>query len=117
MPENLPCRRSFGAEVGGHAPGDAIAQLVDQQADSETRGFVNTLVFGTLRTIVMRSTPFWCPCCAIGRSTRLPVLDRIILRMSIFENALRRTDRSGRRDRRSRRTREAFFNRRFQPIH
>lgn len=74
----------FSVEIGGAAPADAIAHLAAKIDESETRLFLNTLVFETLKhrqeldAIIVSLLHGWT-------IDRLPTVDRIVLRMALYE--------------------------------
>jgi N utilization substance protein B len=80
----LAMQALFSVEIGGAAPPDAIAYVAAEIDESETRRFLNTLVFETLEhrqeldAIIASLLHGWT-------IDRLPTVDRIVLRMALYE--------------------------------
>jgi N utilization substance protein B len=74
----------YGTEVGKRPASDILAELLARDDASEGRTFVRDLVLGTLENeaecdaLIAPSLEGWT-------LDRLPTIDRIILRMSVFE--------------------------------
>jgi len=74
----------FSVEIGGATPADAIANLAADLDESETRRFLNMLVFETLEhrqeldRIIVSLLHDWT-------IDRLPTIDRVVLRMALYE--------------------------------
>lgn len=91
--EKMPGRRHarelamqalFSKELGRIDPGEAISSVVAAIDDSETRLFVNDLVFGTLKHEAELNAQIE-PLLHDWTLDRLPIVDRIVLRMALFE--------------------------------
>lgn len=80
----LALQALFAIEVGRQEPGEAIAALVGDRADSDTRLFVRELVLGSLEERTA-SDEIISPLLQEWTLDRLPMLDLIILRMAVFE--------------------------------
>lgn len=74
----------YGTEVGKRSPDDMVAELLATGASSEGRAFVRDLVFGTLEN-APESDAAIEPLLEGWTLDRLPTIDRIVLRMSVFE--------------------------------
>jgi N utilization substance protein B len=80
----LAMQALFSIEVGGLVPAEAIANVIADIDGSETRQFVNTLVFDTLEhqaeldAVIIPLLNDWT-------LDRLPAVDRIVLRMALYE--------------------------------
>ncbi|GAC1581290.1 MAG: transcription antitermination factor NusB [Candidatus Elarobacter sp.] len=74
----------YGTEVGKRPPDDMIAELLARNESSEGRTFVRDLVFGTLENEA-ESDAVIAPLLEGWTLDRLPTIDRIVLRMSVFE--------------------------------
>ena len=74
----------YNVEVGHNDPAAALEQTLDPNSDSEGRTFVRDLVFGTLEN-APRSDAAIVPLLQGWTIERLPILDRIVLRMGFYE--------------------------------
>ncbi len=74
----------YSIEIGKHDPSEAIEQSDVPAGDAEGRAFVRELVLGTLENSVQSDA-------TVGQLLegwtidRLPTIDRIVLRMSVYE--------------------------------
>ena len=80
----LAMQALFSKEVGRLEAAEAISGVVATVDNSETRLFVNDLVFGTLEHEVELNAQI-VPLLHDWTLDRLPIIDRIILRMALFE--------------------------------
>ncbi|MFN2459336.1 MAG: transcription antitermination factor NusB [Candidatus Velthaea sp.] len=80
----LALQALYGAEVGHKAPADMIDETVGAAGEVETRTFVRDLVLGTLDH-ADESDRIIAPLLDGWTLDRLPTIDRIVLRMSVFE--------------------------------
>jgi transcription antitermination protein NusB len=80
----LALQALYGAEVGHKEPGLMIDETVGPAGSPETRNFVRDLVLGTLDH-ADESDGIIAPLLEGWTIDRLPTIDRIVLRMSIFE--------------------------------
>ena len=80
----LALQTLYNVEVGHNDPATALDQTVENDGDSEQRAFVRDLVFGTLDN-TERSDAAIVPLLQGWTIERLPILDRIVLRMSFYE--------------------------------
>jgi N utilization substance protein B len=74
----------YGAEVGKRPASDMLGELLARDESSEGRAFVRDLVLGTLDNEAESDTLI-APRLEGWTLDRLPTIDRIILRMSVFE--------------------------------
>ncbi len=75
----------YSIEIGHHEPAFALEQAPgDADQSSEQRAFVRDLVFGTLEH-VEQSDALIAPLLQEWTIDRLPTIDRIVLRMSVYE--------------------------------
>ncbi len=74
----------FSIEVGKHEPADALGQNDMSGGDAEGRAFVRELVLGTLEH-APESDATVGPLLEGWTVDRLPTIDRIVLRMSVYE--------------------------------
>ncbi len=74
----------YGTEVGKRQPDEMVTELLARSATSEGRTFVRDLVFGTLENEA-ESDALIAPLLEGWTLDRLPTIDRIVLRMSVFE--------------------------------
>jgi N utilization substance protein B len=79
----LALQTLFSVEVGKQDPGDALEQNLPA-SDSGDRAFVRELVFGTLEHAEASDT-FIAPLLEGWTLERLPTVDRLLLRMGVFE--------------------------------
>jgi N utilization substance protein B len=80
----LALQTLYSVEVGHNDPAAALDQTLETTSDSEERGFVRDLVLGTIEN-VERSDAAISPLLEGWTIERLPILDRIVLRMSVYE--------------------------------
>ena len=80
----LALQALYGAEIGHKEPGEMIDETVGASAEAETRVFVRDLVLGTLENIV-QSDLIIAPLLEGWTIDRLPTIDRIVLRMGVYE--------------------------------
>lgn len=71
-------------EVGHAEPAAALEQALPQSGTAEDRSFVRDLVFGTLEH-ADASDALIAPLLQGWTLERLPTLDRLVLRMSVYE--------------------------------
>jgi len=79
----LALQTLFSVEVGKQDPGDALEQTLPRSAEGE-RAFVKELVFGTLEH-ADQSDRSIAPLLEGWTLERLPTVDRLLLRMGLFE--------------------------------
>jgi N utilization substance protein B len=80
----LALQTLYSVEVGHNDPAAALEATVDAASDSSDRAFVRDLVFGTLENEVASDAEI-VPLLTGWTIERLPIVDRIVLRMSIYE--------------------------------
>jgi len=80
----LALQALYGAEVGHKEPAEMIDETVGAAGSPETRNFVRDLVLGTLDHAA-ESDLVIAPLLEGWTLDRLPTIDRIVLRMSVFE--------------------------------
>ena len=80
----LALQTLYSVEVGKHDPADALDQTLSGGDTSEQRTFVRELVLGTLEHVA-ESDALIAPLLEGWTLERLPLLDRIVLRMSVYE--------------------------------
>jgi N utilization substance protein B len=80
----LALQALYGAEIGHRAPGEMVDETVGSSAPADTRSFVRDLVLGTLENAA-ESDAIIAPLLEGWTLDRLPTIDRIVLRMSVFE--------------------------------
>jgi N utilization substance protein B len=80
----LALQALYGAEVGHKEPAEMIDETVGVTGSPETRSFVRDLVLGTLDH-ADESDRVIAPLLEGWTLDRLPTIDRIVLRMSVFE--------------------------------
>jgi N utilization substance protein B len=80
----LALQTLYSVEVGHNDPAAVLDATLDATAESDERGFVRDLVFGTLDR-AERSDAEISPLLQGWTLERLPILDRIVLRMSFYE--------------------------------
>jgi transcription antitermination protein NusB len=85
----LALQSLFGVEIGHRAPGEMVSETCGTD-DSEKRRFVEDLVVGTLDHSA-ESDALLIPLLEGWTIERLPTIDRLLLRMSVFELAHRET--------------------------
>ena len=74
----------FSIEVGKHEPAEALGHSEVSDGDAEGRTFVRELVLGTLE-FAPESDATVGPLLEGWTLERLPTIDRIVLRMSVYE--------------------------------
>ena len=74
----------FSIAVGKHEPSEALTQTDVSDGDTENRAFVRDLVLGTLE-FEEESDAAVKPLLQGWTLERLPTIDRIVLRMSVYE--------------------------------
>jgi N utilization substance protein B len=74
----------YGTEVGKRPASDILTELLARDDSSDGRAFVRDLVMGTLENEA-ESDEVIAPRLEGWTLDRLPTIDRIILRMSVFE--------------------------------
>jgi N utilization substance protein B len=80
----LALQALYGAEIGHRAPAEMIDETVGTAAAADTRSFVRELVLGTLENVA-ESDAIIAPLLEGWTLDRLPTIDRIVLRMGVFE--------------------------------
>jgi N utilization substance protein B len=80
----LALQTLYSIEVGHHDPAYALAQTLEGPQESEQRAFVRELVLGTLEH-VEEADALISPLLQGWTIDRLPTLDRLVLRMSVYE--------------------------------
>ena len=80
----LALQALYGTEVGKRPPGEMLTELLERSEASEGRAFVRDLVLGTLENEA-ESDAIIAPLLEGWTIERLPTIDRIVLRMSVFE--------------------------------
>ncbi|GAC1466186.1 MAG: transcription antitermination factor NusB [Vulcanimicrobiaceae bacterium] len=80
----LALQTLFSIEIGHHEPAAALDATLEGPQESETRAFVRDLVLGTLEH-ADESDALISPLLQGWTLDRLPTVDRIVLRMSVFE--------------------------------
>jgi N utilization substance protein B len=80
----LALQTLYSVEVGKHDPAFALDQTLSHGDTSEQRMFVRELVLGTLEHVA-ESDALIAPLLEGWTLERLPLLDRIVLRMSVYE--------------------------------
>ena len=81
----LALQTLYSVEVGHHEPAFALDQTFGENRNAaEQRAFVKELVFGTLEH-AEQSDALVAPLLQGWTIDRLPTLDRIVLRMSVYE--------------------------------
>lgn len=75
----------YSIEVGHQDPAEALGQTTERpDLDGDRAAFVRELVYGTLENAA-RSDAFIAPLLEGWTLERLPTLDRLVLRMSVYE--------------------------------
>lgn len=74
----------YSIAIGHRDPGEAVAEMVGEQADAEHRAFVKDLVLGTLEYADEADKTF-SPLLEGWTIERLPTIDRLLLEMGTFE--------------------------------
>ncbi|MBC5800065.1 MAG: transcription antitermination factor NusB [Candidatus Eremiobacteraeota bacterium] len=81
----LALKTLYSVEVGRHDPASALAQTVGEGDDAANqRAFIKELVFGTLEHAEQTDAVI-APLLEGWTLDRLPTVDRIVLRMSVYE--------------------------------
>jgi N utilization substance protein B len=80
----LALQTLYGTEVGHRAPEDVLGETTARLDGAEGRAFVKDLVFGTLEH-ADESDALIAPLLEGWTIERLPTIDRIVLRMGVFE--------------------------------
>ena len=80
----LALQALYGTEIGHRAPDEMIDETVGTAATAETRLFVRELVLGTLAN-AEESDAIIAPLLDGWTLDRLPTIDRIVLRMGVYE--------------------------------
>lgn len=80
----LALQALYGSEVGKRAPDEMLTETLSRTEASEYRAFVRDLVMGTLENRD-ESDAIIAPLLEGWTLERLPTIDRIVLRMSVFE--------------------------------
>ncbi|MEA2664627.1 MAG: transcription antitermination protein NusB [Candidatus Eremiobacteraeota bacterium] len=80
----LALQALYGTEVGKRPPSEMLAELLVRDEASEGRAFVRDLVLGTLEN-AGESDAIIAPLLEGWTLERLPTIDRLVLRMSVFE--------------------------------
>jgi transcription antitermination protein NusB len=80
----LALQTLYGTEVGHRSPEDMLGETTARIDGSEGRAFIKDLVYGTLE-FADESDAQIAPLLEGWTLERLPTIDRIVLRMSVFE--------------------------------
>ena len=80
----LALQTLYSIEIGHHDPAYALAQTLEGPQESQTRAFVRDLVLGTIEH-ESEADALISPLLSGWTIDRLPTLDRIVLRMSVYE--------------------------------
>jgi N utilization substance protein B len=80
----LALQTLYGTEVGHRAPEDVLGETTARLDGADGRAFVKDLVFGTLE-FADESDAVIAPLLDGWTIERLPTIDRIVLRMGVFE--------------------------------
>jgi N utilization substance protein B len=80
----LALQTLYSVEVGKNDPAEALAQALEAPSAADQRVFVRDLVLGTLEHAA-QSDAVISPLLQGWTLERLPTLDRLVLRMSIYE--------------------------------
>jgi len=80
----LALQTLYSVEVGKHDPAAALEQTIEHSNAAAQRAFVRDLVLGTLEHAAA-SDAVIAPLLQGWTLERLPTLDRIVLRMSVYE--------------------------------
>ena len=80
----LALQTLYGSEVGHREPADVLGETTARLDGADGRAFVKDLVFGTLE-FAEESDALIAPLLEGWTIDRLPTIDRIVLRMSVFE--------------------------------
>lgn len=74
----------YSIAVGDREPGDAVRDVVGENADSDQRAFVEELALGTLE-YAEQADRIVSPLLQGWTIERLPMIDRLLLEMATFE--------------------------------
>jgi len=85
----LALQALYGAEIGKRPPDEMLTETLARTDASEARAFVRDLVLGSLENEA-ESDALIGPLLEGWTLDRLPTIDRIVLRMSVFELRHRR---------------------------
>jgi N utilization substance protein B len=80
----LALQTLYGTEVGHRSPEDMLGETTARIDGSEGRAFIKDLVYGTIE-FADESDAQIAPLLEGWTLERLPTIDRIVLRMSVFE--------------------------------
>lgn len=80
----LALQTLYSVEVGKNTPAEALEQTLTGPSGAEHRIFVRELVYGTLEH-ASESDAVIAPLLRGWTLERLPTLDRLVLRMSVYE--------------------------------
>ena len=80
----LALQALYGSEIGKRPPDEMLTETLSRTDASEYRAFVRDLVQGTLEN-ADESDAIIAPLLEGWTLERLPTIDRIVLRMSVFE--------------------------------
>ena len=80
----LALQALYGSEIGKRAPDEMLTETLSRTEASDYRAFVRDLVLGTLENRD-ESDAIITPLLEGWTLERLPTIDRILLRMSVFE--------------------------------
>jgi N utilization substance protein B len=89
LARELALQTLYSVEIGGHAPSDALADIAEGANIGEDRAFVRDLVLGTLES-TEECDAVIVPLLRDWTIERLPTLDRLLLRMGVYELRHRR---------------------------
>jgi N utilization substance protein B len=80
----LALQTLFSVEIGHHEPGAALDETLARGDTSDHRTFIKDLVYGTLEH-AQSSDDIIAPLLSGWTLERLPTVDRLLLRMGIYE--------------------------------
>jgi N utilization substance protein B len=80
----LALQALFSIEIGRHDPAAVLAESEEERGIEEHRGFIKELVLGTLED-APRCDAAISPLLQGWTIERLPTVDRLVLRMALFE--------------------------------
>jgi N utilization substance protein B len=89
LARELALQTLYSVEIGGHAPSDALADIAEGANIGEDRAFLRDLVLGTLES-TEECDAVIVPLLRDWTMERLPTLDRLLLRMGVYELRHRR---------------------------
>jgi N utilization substance protein B len=84
LARELALQTLYSVEVGRHEPAQALADVAEGANLGDDRAFVRDLVLGTLES-VDESDAVIVPLLEGWTIERLPTLDRLLLRMGVYE--------------------------------